>query len=110
LLQADDALIAETVAYEPPVRQDLTDEEVIEAVDGLPLNYREVVLLADVEDSTYREIAEVLGVPIGTVMSRLSRGRTHLRKALDGVARHYGIKGAGCPATVEATSEALPAA
>ena len=92
LLQADDALIAETVAYVPPVRQDLTDEEVIDAVDRLPPNYREVVLLADVEDFTYREIAEVLGVPIGTVMSRLSRGRKRLREALAGVAEQYGIR------------------
>jgi RNA polymerase sigma-70 factor, ECF subfamily len=94
-LQADDALIAETVAYEPPVRHDLTDEEVIEALDRLPSNFREVVLLADVEEFSYKEVAEVLSVPIGTVMSRLSRGRKQLRDALSGVATHYGIKGAG---------------
>ena len=92
-LQADDALLAETVAYEPSVRHDLTDEEVIEALDRLPSNFREVVLLADVEEFSYKEVAEVLGVPIGTVMSRLSRGRKQLRDALYGVAAQYGIKG-----------------
>jgi RNA polymerase sigma-70 factor (ECF subfamily) len=91
-LQADDALLAETVAYEPPVPHDLTDEEVIGALDGLHASFREVVLLADVEEFSYREIAEVLGIPIGTVMSRLSRGRKQLRDALAGVARQYGIK------------------
>lgn len=95
LLQADDALLAETVAYEPPVRPDLTDEEVLEALDRLPANFREVVLLADVEEFSYKEVAEVLNVPIGTVMSRLSRGRKQLRDALSGVAAQYGIKGAG---------------
>ncbi|HYE15754.1 MAG TPA: sigma-70 family RNA polymerase sigma factor [Pyrinomonadaceae bacterium] len=110
LLQADGTLIAETVACEPPVRQDLTDEEVIEAVDGLPLNYREVVLLADVEEFSYREIAEVLGIPVGTVMSRLSRGRKQLRDSLAGVAREYGIKDAGREAKSAAAFEALTAA
>ena len=110
LLQADGTLIAETVACEPPVRQDLTDEEVIEAVDGLPLNYREVVLLADVEEFSYREIVEVLGIPVGTVMSRLSRGRKQLRDALAGVARQYGIKETGRRGTWAAACEAAPPA
>jgi RNA polymerase sigma-70 factor (ECF subfamily) len=95
LLQADDALIAETVAYDAPVRPDLTDEEVIKALDQVPANFREVVLLADVEEFSYKEVAEVLGIPIGTVMSRLSRGRKQLRDALSGVAAQYGIKGVG---------------
>jgi RNA polymerase sigma-70 factor (ECF subfamily) len=48
----------------------------------LPAEYREVLVLRELEDLPYREIAEVLGVPIGTVMSRLARGRRLLRKAL----------------------------
>jgi RNA polymerase sigma-70 factor (ECF subfamily) len=95
VLQADEALLAETVAYEPPVPHDLTDEEVIEALDRMPASFREVVLLADVEEFSYKEVAEVLGVPIGTVMSRLSRGRKQLRGALSGVARQYGLKATG---------------
>jgi RNA polymerase sigma-70 factor, ECF subfamily len=52
------------------------------ALDDLPAAYREVVLLCDVEEMKYQEIAEVLAVPVGTVMSRLSRGRKLLRKML----------------------------
>ncbi len=52
------------------------------AIDDLPVPYREVVLLCDVEEMTYQEISDVLSVPIGTVMSRLSRARRQLRQAL----------------------------
>ena len=52
------------------------------ALDALPESFREAVWLRDVEELTYQEIAEVLGIPIGTVMSRLSRGRKQLYKAL----------------------------
>jgi RNA polymerase sigma-70 factor, ECF subfamily len=54
------------------------------ALSKLPLAYREVVLLCDVEEMKYAEIAEVLSVPIGTVMSRLARGRKLLRQRLSG--------------------------
>lgn len=53
------------------------------AIEHLPLSYREVILLCDVEELAYREIAEILGIPIGTVMSRLSRARKIVRDALD---------------------------
>jgi len=49
----------------------------------LPAEYREVLVLRDVEDLSYREIADVLQMPIGTVMSRLSRGRAHLVRAMN---------------------------
>jgi RNA polymerase sigma-70 factor (ECF subfamily) len=52
------------------------------ALEELPIAYREVVLLCDVEEMKYKDIAEVLSVPIGTVMSRLARGRKLLRQAL----------------------------
>lgn len=56
------------------------DEELIhKALDALPVNYREVLLLCDVEEMSYRDIATTLGIPIGTVMSRLSRARGALR-------------------------------
>ena len=60
----------------------LTDGEVKAAVDALPEAFRLPVLLADVEGFHYKEIAEILDVPIGTVMSRLHRGRKALQKAL----------------------------
>ncbi|HEY8524185.1 MAG TPA: sigma-70 family RNA polymerase sigma factor [Acidimicrobiales bacterium] len=59
-----------------------TDAEVKEAVESLPENFRLAVLLADVEGFSYKEIAEILDIPIGTVMSRLHRGRKALQKRL----------------------------
>jgi RNA polymerase sigma-70 factor (ECF subfamily) len=58
------------------------DEEVRESLLGLPHDYKMVVLLADLEGFAYKEIAEILAVPVGTVMSRLYRGRRMLEKAL----------------------------
>jgi RNA polymerase sigma-70 factor (ECF subfamily) len=52
------------------------------AIEQLPVIFREVILLCDVEDASYREIAEVLSIPIGTVMSRLARARKMVRDAL----------------------------
>ena len=93
--ETDSDLLAQTVAYVPPVGQELKDEEILAAIDRVPARFREVVLLADVEEFSYREIAEVLGVPVGTVMSRLSRGRKLLREMLAGAAAGYGIRSAG---------------
>jgi len=53
-----------------------------EALEELPVPFREVILLCDVEEMSYREIAETLGIPIGTVMSRLARARKALRTAI----------------------------
>jgi RNA polymerase sigma-70 factor (ECF subfamily) len=89
--ETDAELLAQTVAYVPPVGQELKDEEILAAIDRVPERFREVVLLADVEEFSYREIAEILSVPAGTVMSRLSRGRKLLREMLAGVAAGYGI-------------------
>lgn len=55
-----------------------------EAIEQLPLAFREVVLLCDVEEMSYQEIAEAVGIPIGTVMSRLARARQALRVSLQG--------------------------
>ena len=52
------------------------------AIEQLPVIYREVILLCDVEDASYREIAEILSIPLGTVMSRLARARKALRESL----------------------------
>ncbi|MBI2152429.1 MAG: sigma-70 family RNA polymerase sigma factor [Candidatus Rokubacteria bacterium] len=61
--------------------------DLVAALDRLPLIFREVVVLADVEECSYKEIAQVCGVPMGTVMSRLSRGRRLLRRWLERLAR-----------------------
>jgi RNA polymerase sigma-70 factor (ECF subfamily) len=63
------------------------DEEVMAAVEALPREFREAVVLGDIEGLSYNEIAEVLDVPIGTVKSRLYRGRRQLARAL----RDYGL-------------------
>jgi RNA polymerase sigma-70 factor, ECF subfamily len=55
---------------------------VISAIDGLPVHYREALLLCEVEEMSYQEIAETLSIPVGTVMSRLSRARRTLRDHL----------------------------
>jgi RNA polymerase sigma-70 factor, ECF subfamily len=60
----------------------MPESDVKEALESLPDNFRITVLLADVEGFAYKEIAEILDVPIGTVMSRLHRGRKLLQKRL----------------------------
>jgi RNA polymerase sigma-70 factor, ECF subfamily len=60
----------------------LLREDLARAVDGLPEQFRLVLVLADVQGHTYQEIAEMLNVPIGTVRSRLARARAQLQKAL----------------------------
>lgn len=64
--------------------------DVDRALKSLPLVFREAVVLADLEGFSYREISEVFGCPVGTVMSRLSRGRNLLRQALGQYARERG--------------------
>ncbi len=66
------------------------DEGVKKALEALPHDYRMVVLLADLEDFSYKEIAEILECPVGTVMSRLYRGRKLLEKALMRYAKSHG--------------------
>lgn len=60
----------------------VVDKDVAEALDRLPFLFREAVVLADLEECSYQEIAQICGVPVGTVMSRLSRGRQRLRAGL----------------------------
>jgi RNA polymerase sigma-70 factor (ECF subfamily) len=68
-----------------------TDDEVKQALEDLPENFRLPVLLADVEGFAYKEIAEMLDIPIGTVMSRLHRGRKAMQKALYEFAEARGL-------------------
>ncbi|HRJ90249.1 MAG TPA: sigma-70 family RNA polymerase sigma factor [Pyrinomonadaceae bacterium] len=96
--QEADELLFEFSTARPSVPEHLTDEEVINALDKLSDHYRSVVLLADVHEFDYKEVAQILDIPIGTVMSRLSRARTQLKKSLAGVAREYGIRTPGLAA------------
>jgi len=75
-------LLASTVAFVPPVPEHLTDEELLGALRRIPAQYQEVIVLSDVEELSYKDIASTLSIPIGTVMSRLHRGRALLRQEL----------------------------
>jgi RNA polymerase sigma-70 factor (ECF subfamily) len=74
--------LAELLPFVPPVPERLTDEEMLASLRGIPESYQDIILLCDVEELTYKEIADVLAIPIGTVMSRLHRGRALLRQRL----------------------------
>lgn len=76
---------------EVTVPDHFSDRQVNEALGRLQAPYREVILLSDVREFAYKEIAEMLDVPIGTVMSRLSRARKQLRTELETVAKERGL-------------------
>ena len=67
---------------EDVLMEQITESEIVDALESLPEEYRITVLLADVEGFAYKEIAEILDIPMGTVMSRLHRGRKTLQKRL----------------------------
>ena len=68
-----------------------TDDEVKKALEELPEQFRIPVLMSDVEGFSYKEIAEILEIPLGTVMSRLHRGRKAMQKMLYGYAKERGL-------------------
>lgn len=94
-----DSQIAETASHtsiglrsaEVEALEKVPDEEIRDALMSLKEDYRMVVYYADVEGLPYKEIAEIMGTPIGTVMSRLHRGRKQLRDALHNVAVERGF-------------------
>ena len=69
-------------APEDQLIEQIFESDILEAIENLPVIYRIPVLLADVEGLSYKEISQTLDLPMGTVMSRLHRGRNALRKAL----------------------------
>jgi RNA polymerase sigma-70 factor (ECF subfamily) len=77
-----DDRLAHTVPFVPPVPQQLTDEALLASLRRLPLAFQEVIVLCDVEELSYKEAAKALMIPVGTVMSRLHRGRAQLRADL----------------------------
>ncbi len=87
-----EAILAETLAAEETTPTEIRDEEVAAALDGVSHEHREILMLADVEEFTYKEIAGILDIPIGTVMSRLSRARGALRGRLRGTSLDPGME------------------
>jgi len=87
----DEQLLADSTGATPEtlVMASVTREAIERAIESLSVPYREVLLLADVEEMSYQQIADMVGVPIGTVMSRLARARNLLRQSItaDGFAR-----------------------
>ena len=82
----------------------LLSDDVLRSIDGLPIDFRLVVILADLQEFSYKEIAEILDCPVGTVMSRLYRGRKLLQKNLMSYAVEQGVLQA--PRAMELGSEA----
>lgn len=91
LVSDSEERIAETLVFTQPTPEGISEEEVLQALRELPRPFQEVVILSDVEDMAYKEIADVLSIPLGTVMSRLSRGRKMLRVKLMNYANAFGI-------------------
>ncbi len=95
--------VAASRSAEDELMDFFTDDEVKQAIEALPEQFRMAVLLADVEGFSYKEIAEILDIPIGTVMSRLHRGRKFLQKRLFDFASQRGLvprrhrSRSGCP-------------
>ena len=83
--------VAADITPEAIVMASITDDAVKAALDALPDEFKQPVLLADVDGFSYREIAEILEIPMGTVMSRLSRGRKRLEVALFSLAVERGL-------------------
>jgi RNA polymerase sigma-70 factor (ECF subfamily) len=86
-----DRLVEADVSPEAELLDRIPDEEVKEALEAIPEQFRTAVLLADVEGFSYQEIADITGVAIGTVMSRLHRGRKALQRALWDYAKQRGL-------------------
>ena len=91
MVQESEEFLDQVAVSTAPVPERLTDQEILAAIDRVPEDFRAVVLLVDVDEFSYKETSGILGVPIGTVMSRLSRGRKLLREQLEELAQSYGI-------------------
>jgi RNA polymerase sigma-70 factor (ECF subfamily) len=86
------ALVVEKETPETVLMKRSDSRLVQNAIDNLPVHHREVLLLCEVEEMSYREIAEILSIPTGTVMSRLSRARKAVRESLSGQISTSGLQ------------------
>lgn len=88
----DDVPMEDYPSTEINVTRRVLISEVRHAIDSLPLTWREVIVLRDIEDFSYSEIAAAIGCPVGTVMSRLSRARAALRPLLLGTPTSHEVR------------------
>jgi RNA polymerase sigma-70 factor (ECF subfamily) len=95
LVEDPDDRLAGTMPFVPPVPQRLTDEDILGALSRIPERFQEVIVLCDVEEMTYKEIADALEIPLGTVMSRIHRGRALLASELGASQPAQGRRRAG---------------
>ncbi len=93
---------------EQELLEGVLDEDVKRAMDGLPVDYRMAVVLADLEGFSYKEIAEILDVPVGTVMSRLYRGRKLMEEAMLEYAQEHGYIRSGEPSKMRSRRDEVP--
>jgi RNA polymerase sigma-70 factor (ECF subfamily) len=91
MVKDSEEILDQVAVAAEPILEHLTDGEILWALDRIPQDFRAVVLLVDVDEFSYKEASAILNVPIGTVMSRLSRGRKLLREQLAETAQSYGI-------------------
>ncbi len=91
LVDDGEETIAETIPFEPSIPEALTDEGIISAMEKIPEQFKQVVILADVEEYSYKEISLIMGIPVGTVMSRIHRGRKLLRIELAEFAKDFNL-------------------
>ena len=89
--ESDSAELTDTLETKYNDLGNLMEDDVKRAIDSLPIEYKEAILLSDVEELSYSDIAEITNVPIGTVKSRLNRGRKLLQKSLWEYAKDRGF-------------------
>ena len=107
--QVSDEVMRRIKSPEEEVLSDVLDEDVQRALESLPPDYRMTVILADLEGFSYKEIAGILEIPVGTVMSRLYRGRKLLEAAMLEYAREHGYLRSGAPAKMRSDPSAIGA-
>lgn len=89
---ADESVGVGSVDLRTEMFQNMVGDEITKAINSLPADFRTVILLCDVEDFTYEEIAKIVDIPVGTVRSRLHRARNMLKDMLRDYAKTKGIK------------------
>jgi RNA polymerase sigma-70 factor (ECF subfamily) len=86
LVGAEKDIADQDLVAPEPIPTMLTDDAILAALDNVPEHFRKVLLLVDVEEFSYKEVSSILGIPLGTVMSRLNRGRKLLRAQIQPIA------------------------